>query len=54
MRVSAPPLSGFAAVPLAVAHALNPRVVAGDQRCGGVTFPESEVDGTADPAMAEI
>jgi hypothetical protein len=54
LRVSAPPSSGFAAVPLAVAHAHNPRVVAGDQQCGRVTFPESEVDGTTDPAMPEI
>jgi hypothetical protein len=52
--VSVPPSSGFAVVPLAVAYAHNPRVVACDQRCSGVTFPESEVDGTVDPTMAEI
>jgi hypothetical protein len=54
LRVSAPPSSGFAVVPLVVAYGHNPRVVACDQRCSGVTFPESEVHGTTDPAMAEI
>jgi hypothetical protein len=42
-RVSAPPLSEFAAVPLAVTHVHNPRVIAGDRRCNEVTFPDSDV-----------
>jgi hypothetical protein len=54
LRVRVPPSSGFAAVPLAVANGHNPRVVACDQRCSGVTFLASEVDGTVDLAMAEI
>jgi hypothetical protein len=40
-RVSVPPSSGFAMVPLVVALAHNPRVVTGDRLCGGVTFPDS-------------
>jgi hypothetical protein len=54
LRVSAPPSSGFAVVPLVVAYGHNPRVIACDQRSGGVTFPKSKVDGMIDPTMAEI
>jgi hypothetical protein len=38
--VSMPLSSGLAAVPLAVAHTHNPRVVVGDRRRGEVTFPD--------------
>jgi hypothetical protein len=37
----APLSSGFAAIPLAVARTHNLRVVAGDRRCSGATFPDS-------------
>jgi hypothetical protein len=48
LRVSTPPLSGFVAVPLAVAHAHNPRVVASNQWYSRVTFLDSDRVGSGD------
>jgi hypothetical protein len=47
-RVSASPSSGFAAVPLDVAHAHNPRVIAGDRHCSRITFPDFDGVGSGD------
>jgi hypothetical protein len=47
-RVSAPSSSGPMVTPLAVTHAHNPRVVADEQQCGRVTFPESDGVGSSD------
>jgi hypothetical protein len=41
-RVSVSSSSGPVVTPLAVTHAHNPRVVVGERRYDGVTFPDSD------------